>query len=71
MIQLRSWKKIKKFHKELRRKKWKGELPRLRMNRWRSSKSTPVHTALPIEWFREQKLVFLVDIHKELHSQGE
>lgn len=37
------------------------------MKRWRSSKSTPVHTALPNEWFRERKLVFLVEIHKELH----
>ncbi|WP_019154268.1 group II intron maturase-specific domain-containing protein [Robertmurraya massiliosenegalensis] len=71
MIQLRSWEKIKKLHKDLTRKKWKGELPQLRMNRWRSSMSTPVHTALLIEWFREQKLLFLVDIHKELYSQGE
>lgn len=71
MVQLRSWKKIKKLHKELRKKKWKDELPGLRMDRWRSSKSTPVHTALPNNWFRELKLVFLVDIHKELHSQEE
>jgi RNA-directed DNA polymerase len=46
MIQLRSWREIKKLHKELRRRKWKGELPGLRMNRWRSSLSKPVHYAM-------------------------
>lgn len=69
MIQLRSWRKIKKLHKELRRRQWKGELPRLRMNRWRSSHSTPVDFAIPIERFREIKLVFLLDIYNELHPQ--
>ncbi|MDQ0158038.1 group II intron reverse transcriptase/maturase [Robertmurraya andreesenii] len=71
MIQLRSWKKIKKLHKELRKSKWEGELPKLRMNRWRSSKTPPVHFALSNKWFSERKLVFLIDIHKELHTQGE
>ncbi|ESU33408.1 hypothetical protein G3A_06395 [Bacillus sp. 17376] len=69
MIKLRSWRNINKLHKELRKRKWKGELPKLRMNRWRSSNTEPVHTALPNKWFREQKLVFLVDIYKELHPQ--
>lgn len=67
MVQLRSWRKINKLHKELRRKDWKGELPRLRMTKWRSSLSTPVHVALPIEKFRELRLVFLLDIHQDLH----
>lgn len=68
-IQLRSWRKIKKLHRELRRRKWKGELPRLRMTAWRSSSSKPVHVALPNSWFREKKLVFLADIYEELHPQ--
>lgn len=67
MVQLRSWRKIKKLHKELRRKDWKGELPGLRMTKWRSSLSTPVHVALPIEEFRELRLVFLLDIYQDLH----
>lgn len=68
-IQLRSWRKIRKLHRELRRRKWKGELPQLRMCFWRSSKCTPVHTALPNAWFREIGLVFLVDIYNEHHPQ--
>lgn len=69
MIQLRSWRKIKKLHKELRRRNWKGELPRLRMTKWRSSLSTPVHVAIPKDKFRELRLVFLKDIYKDLHPQ--
>ena len=69
MIQLRSWRKINKLHKELRRNGWKGELPRLRMTKWRSSLSPPVHFAISNERFREQRLVFLVDIYQDLHPQ--
>jgi RNA-directed DNA polymerase len=69
MIQLRSWRKINKLHKELRRKDWKGELPRLRMTKWRSSRSLPVSVAIPNERFRELRLVFLLDIYKDLHPQ--
>ena len=69
MIQLRSWRKIKKLHRELRRRKWKGELPRLRMTKWRSSKCLPVSVAIPNERFRELQLVFLTDIYNDLHPQ--
>ncbi len=69
MIQLRSWRKVNKLHKELRRRKWKGELPRLRMTKLRSSKCTPVHFAIPTDRFREMNLVFLVDIYLDLHPQ--
>lgn len=69
MIQLRSWRKIKKLHKELRRKDWKGELPHLRMTKWRSSKSLPVSIAIPNERFRELRLVYLYDIYQDLHPQ--
>ncbi|RDI36318.1 group II intron reverse transcriptase/maturase [Falsibacillus pallidus] len=68
-VQLRSWRKIKKLHRQLRRRKWKGELPRIRMYSWRSSKCTPVHTALSNEWFKEKGLVSLVDIYNEHHPQ--
>lgn len=69
MMQLRSWRKVRKLHKELRRRNWKGELPSLRMTKWRSSLSTPVHVAIPIERFREMRLVFLLDIYQDLHPQ--
>lgn len=69
MVQLRSWRKIGKLHRELRRRKWKGELPQLRMYCWRSSLSTPVHVAIPNERFGEIGLVSLVDIYNEHHPQ--
>jgi group II intron reverse transcriptase/maturase len=69
MIQLRSWRKIRKLHRELRKRKWKGELPHLSMTRWRNSKTEHVHFAIPNERFREIKLVFLLDIYNELHPQ--
>lgn len=69
-IQLRSWRKIRKLHRELRKRKWKGELPKLRMYAWRSSRSTPVNMALPNEWFKKIGLVSLVDIYNEHHPQG-
>lgn len=69
MMQLRSWRNIRKLHKELRKRKWKGELPRMRMTAWRSSKSHAVSVAIPNRWFKEIGLVFLVDIYDELHPQ--
>lgn len=69
MIQLRSWRKINKLHKVLRRNGWKGELPRLRMAKWRSSIAPPVHFAISNKRFRELRLVYLVDIYKDLHPQ--
>lgn len=69
MMQLRSWRKKKKLHKELRRRGWKGELPGLSMTKWRSSFATPAHYAIPNERFRELRLVYLSDIYHELHPQ--
>jgi group II intron reverse transcriptase/maturase len=69
MIQLRSWRKIRKLHRELRKRKWKGELPHLSMTRWRNSSTEHVHFAIPNERFQEIKLVFLLDIYNELHPQ--
>jgi RNA-directed DNA polymerase len=68
-VQLRSWRKVRRLHRELRRRKWKGEFPQIRMFFWRSSKCKPVHIALPNDWFREIGLVFLVDIYNEHHPQ--
>ncbi|MBU9713465.1 group II intron reverse transcriptase/maturase, partial [Bacillus tamaricis] len=68
-VQLRSWRKIRKLYRALRKRGWKGDLPRLRMCKWRSSLSTPVHTALPNEWFEEIGLVSLVKLYNDHHPQ--
>lgn len=68
-VQLRSWRKIGKLHRELRRKAYKGELPRLRMTAWRSSMSMPVHVAMPNAWFTELGLCVLANLYDELHPQ--
>lgn len=68
-IQLRSWRKVRSLHRALRKRNWKGELPRMRMYAWRSALSTPAHVAMPNDWFREKGLVFLVDLYNELHPQ--
>lgn len=69
MVQLRSWRKIRKLHRELRKRNWEGELPYLSMTRWRNSMTQHVHFAIPNDRFREIKLVFLLDIYNELHPQ--
>jgi Retron-type reverse transcriptase len=68
-VQLRSWRKIRKLHRELRRRQFKGELPRLRMNAWRSSRSPHISFAMPNAWFHEMGLCNLVDLYNELHPQ--
>ena len=70
-VQLRSWRKKRKLHRELRRRKWKGDLPGIRMDRWRSSKSTPVHVAIPNEQLEAIGLVSLVEIFEKHHSETE
>lgn len=69
MVQLRSWRKIRKLHRELRKRNWEGELPHLSMTRWKNSMTQHVHFAIPKDRFREIKLVFLLDIYNELHPQ--
>ncbi|WP_246590761.1 group II intron maturase-specific domain-containing protein [Paenibacillus sophorae] len=46
-VQLRSWKKIRKLHREMRRRGWDSELPGLRMTAWRSSHSTYAQYVMP------------------------
>jgi RNA-directed DNA polymerase len=69
-VQLRSWKKIRKLHREMRRRGWDNkELPGLRMTAWRSSYSTYAQYAMPNKWFVEIGLSSLLDIYNELHPQ--
>src|SRR5690606_3653166 len=43
-VQLRSWRKVRKLHREMRRRGWKSrDLPGLRMTAWRSSHSVNVN----------------------------
>lgn len=69
-VQLRSWKKVRKLHREMRRRGWDNrELPGLRMTAWRSSHSTYAQYAMPKEYFQEIGLSSLLDIYNELHPQ--
>jgi len=69
-VQLRSWKKVRKLHREMRRRGWDNkELPGLRMAAWRSSHSTYAQYAMPNAWFKEIGLSSLLEIYKELHPQ--
>lgn len=69
-VQLRSWKKIMKLHREMRRRGWDNkELPGLRMTAWRSSHSTYAQYAMPNKWFEEIGLCSLQAIYKEIHPQ--
>lgn len=69
-VQLRSWKKVRKLHREMRKRGWDNkELPGLRMTAWRSSHSTYAQYAMPNKWFEEIGLSSLLAIYKELHPQ--
>jgi len=69
-VQLRSWRKVRKLHREMRRRGWNNkEMPGLRMTAWRSSHSTYAQYAMPNRWFVEIGLVRLLDCYNELHPQ--
>ncbi|MBG9795443.1 hypothetical protein ABD76_28160 [Paenibacillus dendritiformis] len=68
-VQMRSWKKIRKLHRELRRRNFEGELPQLRMTAWRNSRSFHIQYVMPNEWFHEIGLCSLVMLYNELHPQ--
>lgn len=68
-VQLRSWRKIGKLHRELRRRGYRKPPPKLRMTAWRNSSSYHAHFALPNSWFQEIGLCSLLDLYKELHPQ--
>lgn len=68
-IQLRSWRKTRKLHREMRRRGWKGELPQFRMTAWRSSRTEHINFVLPNKWFKEIGLCSLLDLYNEHHPQ--
>ena len=69
MVQLRSWRKVRKLHREMRRRGWKGELQGMRMTAWRSSSGQYAHVAMPNAWFKDIGLCSLLDIYNEHHPQ--
>lgn len=69
-VQMRSWRKIRKLHREMRRRGWRGELPHMRMTVWRSSRTAHTNFALPNKWFEEIGLCSLLDLYNEHHPQG-
>ncbi|WP_240703177.1 group II intron reverse transcriptase/maturase [Cohnella luojiensis] len=66
-VQLRSWRKIRKLHRELRRRKFTGKLPQMRMTAWRNSHGFHAQYAIPNAWFNEIGLCALTDLYNELH----
>jgi group II intron reverse transcriptase/maturase len=68
-VQLRSWKKVRKLHRELRRRGYKGDMPGIRMTAWRNSSCTYAHMAMPKPWFQEIGLCSLVESYKEQRPQ--
>jgi len=68
-VQMRSWRKIRKLHREMRRRGWKGDLPQMRMTAWRSSRTAHTNFALPNEWFEEIGLCSLLKLYNEHHPQ--
>ena len=62
MKKMREWKSWKAFHKQLRRRGFKGECPKISMTRWRNSACFHMSFALPNKWFVEMKLFDLTSI---------
>ena len=62
MKNMREWKSWKAFHKQLHRRGFKGECPKISMTRWRNSACFHMSFALPNRWFEEMKLYDLTSI---------
>jgi RNA-directed DNA polymerase len=68
-VQLRSWRKVRKLHRELRRRDWRRKLPGIRMNAWSSSHSYAAQYVMPNKWFEEIGLCSLLALYNEHHPQ--
>ena len=68
MKKMREWKGWKAFHRQLRRRGFRGEYPKLSMFRWRNSKCKPMEFALPNKWFIEMKLFDLTTLKTDVLS---
>jgi RNA-directed DNA polymerase len=59
MKQMREWKSWKPFFKALRRNGYRGDFLKISMKRWRNSKCSLVHKAIPNKWFDDNGLINL------------
>ena len=62
------WKSYKILHKSLRRKGFKGDLPKIAINKWKNSKCYHIHKALPNEYFEGLGLFDLTKVKVEILS---
>ncbi len=51
MMIMKSWKRWKGLHKQLRRMGYKGKFRKISVTRWRNSNCQLLHMALPTSWF--------------------
>jgi len=60
--QLALWKKPQRLHRRLRQLGYHGDFPKMRMRRWRSSRSPQASYSMPNAWFAEQGLFDLTHV---------
>jgi len=59
MLKMKQWKSYKKMHKEMRRKKIKGNGLKMDVCRWKNSSTHIIHRILPNKYFEEKGLIDL------------
>jgi len=52
-VQLRLWKKAAKLHRRLKQLRYKPPFKFIKMNSWRSAKSSLANYAMPNQWFKD------------------
>lgn len=60
--QLALWKRPGRLHRRLRQLGYQGDFPKIRMTRWRSSRSPQASWSMPNAWFRELGLFELTSV---------
>lgn len=60
--QLALWKRPSRLHRRLRQLGYQGEFPKIRMTRWRSSRSPQASWSLPNAWLGEMGLFDLATV---------
>ena len=61
MIKMKQWKTYKKMHKEMRRKRIRGNNLKMAVTKWKNSKVQIIHLLLPNQYFADLKLIDLCD----------
>lgn len=69
MMIMKSWKSWKPLHRQLRRMGYKGKFEKVSVTRWRNSSTTPIHMALPNQYFLDIGLYPMEEVSgKTLHQ---